>query len=72
MRYNNPAELIDDRKRKAGLTMEALARGLYVSRGTAYGYTKNPDAMSVGVLRRMAELLSLSDAEILKIVKGVK
>lgn len=71
MRYSNTAELIDDRKRKAGLTMEALAQDLYVSRGTAYGYTKNPDAMSVGTLRRMAELLSLTDAEILKIVKGV-
>ena len=72
MRHNNPAELIDDRKRKAGLTMEALARGLYVSRGTAYGHTKNPDAMSVGTLRRMAELLGLTDTEILKIVKGVE
>lgn len=71
MRYNNPAELIDDRKRKAGLTMEALAQGLYVSRGTAYGYTKNPDAMSVGTLRRMAEVLNFTDTEILKIVKGV-
>lgn len=71
MRYNNPAELIDDRKRKAGLTMEALAQGLYVSRGTAYGYTKNPDAMSVGTLRRMAEVLNFTDAEIVKIVKGV-
>lgn len=72
MRYNNPAELIDARKRKAGLTMEAFAQGLYVSRGTAYGYAKNPDAMSVGTLRRMADLLSLTDTEILKIVKGVK
>lgn len=71
MRHNNPAELIDDHKRKAGLSMVALAQGLYVSRGTAYGYTKNPDTMSVGVLRRMAELLSLTDTEILKIVKGV-
>ena len=72
VKRNNLTEIIDSHRRQAGLTMEALAEGLYVARGTAYNYRQNPEVMSVGTLRRMAELLSLTDAEILKIVKGVK
>ena len=72
MKHNNLTEIIDSHRRQAGLTMEELAEGLYVARGTAYNYRQNPEVMSVGTLRRMVELLGLSNAEILKLVKGAK
>lgn len=70
MSEDKRAKLIEDKRRERGYSMERLARGLYISRGTLYYRRSHPESMTVEELCRMAEVLQLSGAEILRFVRG--
>lgn len=70
MSEDKRAKFIEDKRREWGYSMERLARGLYISRGTLYYRRNHPESMTVEELCRMAEVLKLSGAEILRFVRG--
>lgn len=70
MSEDKRAKFIEDKRRERGHSMERLARSLHVSRGTLYYRRSHPESMTVGELCRMAEVLQLSGAEILRFVRG--
>lgn len=70
MSEDKRAKFLEDKRREWGYSMERLARSLHVSRGTLYYRRSHPESMTVGELCRMAEVLQLSGAEILRFVRG--
>ena len=70
MSEDKRAKFLEDKRREWDYSMERLARSLHVSRGTLYYRRSHPESMTVGELCRMAEVLQLSGAEILRFVRG--